>query len=360
LVGLQRLGHEVWFYENTGRYWPAYNPTTNEFGAFYEYGVRAADEFLKSAGCGDRWVFVDTPTGLEYGPGAGRGDELLREADLLVNLSGVNAIPLDGRAGRPAAYIDLDPGVTQLNLANGDKALRDILDAHLALFTFGENIGSPRSPIPTGGYTWHPTRQPVVIDVWDGPGVPRSVYTTVGKWLSQDRDIHYGGERYGWSKREPWLACLDLPLQTGVGFEMAMDVKTSEDCDRLAAAGWRVVDPLEVSSDPWRYRQYIRMSRGEFSVSKDMNIRLRSGWFSDRSACYLAAGRPVVLQDTGFGDAVPLGPGLHAFQMIGDAVRAIREIEVDWPRASAHAVAVAREWFDAERVLGSMLRTIGV
>ena len=131
-----------------------------------------------------------------------------------------------------------------------------------------------------------------------------------------------------------------------MGFEMAMDVKTSDDCDRLAAAGWRVVDPLEVSSDPSQYREYVRMSRGEFSVAKDMNVRLRSGWFSDRSACYLAAGRPVVLQDTGFGDVVSLGPGLHAFQTVEGAVRAIREIEADWPRPAR----MQRRW----RASGSM------
>ena len=359
LLGLRRLGHEVWFYENTGRYVPAYNPTTNEFGPVYEYGIAATGEFLDRIGCGDRWVFVDTFSRVEYGPGAGRADELLREADLLVNLSGVNAIPLEGRGGRPAAYVDLDPGVTQLNLANGDKTLGDVLSEHRTLFTFGENIGSSRSPIPTGGYTWHPTRQPVVIECWTDASVPRPVYTTIGKWTSRDRDIEYAGEYYGWSKRDQWLELLDLPSRTDVQFEMAMDVKTPDDCRRLTVARWNLVDPLKASSDPWRYREYIQRSRAEFSVAKDMNVRLRSGWFSDRSACYLAAGRPVVLQDTGFGDVVPLGPGLHAFETLEGAARAIRDIEVDWQLASTHATSVAREWFDAERVLGQMLRTIG-
>jgi hypothetical protein len=359
LVGLQRLGHDVWFYEDTGQYAPAYNPTTDEFGSAYEYGIATAGTFLDRIGCGDRWVFVETLSGAEYGPGAGMAGELLREADLLVNLSGVSTIPLDGRAGRPAAYVDLDPGVTQLNLANGNKAIRDVLGAHVALFTFGENIGTPRSPIPTGGFRWHPTRQPVVLDFWAHAGPPRPVYTTIGKWMSRERDIEYEGRRYGWSKREPWLACLDLPVRTRTRFEMAMDVKAPDDLRCLADSGWRVVDPLEVSSDPWRYREYIRTSRGEFSVAKDMNVRLRSGWFSDRSACYLAAGRPVVLQDTGFGAAVPLGPGLHAFDTLESAARAIQDVEADWKRASAHATALAREWFDAERVLGRMLRTIG-
>jgi hypothetical protein len=271
----------------------------------------------------------------------------------------VNAIPLEGRAGRPAAYVDLDPGVTQLSLANGDKTLRDVLGEHRTLFTFGENIGTSRSTIPTGGYTWHPTRQPVVIDCWTNASVPRPVYTTIGKWTSRDRDMEYAGEHYGWSKREQWLELLALPSRTHVQFEMAMDVKTPDDCQRLTGSGWSLVDPLNISTDPWRYREYIRRSRAEFSVAKDMNVRLRSGWFSDRSACYLAAGRPVVLQDTGFGDVVPLGPGLHAFATVEGAARAIRDIEADWQLASAHATSVARDWFDAERILGQMLRTIG-
>ena len=128
----------------------------------------------------------------------------------------------------------------------------------------------------------------------------------------------------------------------------------------LAAHGWRVVDPIAVSRDPWRYRDYLRGSRGEFTVAKDMNVRLRSGWFSDRAACYLAAGRPVVEQDTGFGDVLPLGPGLHAFRTVEDAVNAVHLIEADYERASAHAIEVAREYFAADKVLGRLLREVGL
>ena len=120
------------------------------------------------------------------------------------------------------------------------------------------------------------------------------------------------------------------------------------------------MNPLAVSADPWRYRDYLRGSRGEFTVAKDLNVRLRSGWFSDRAACYLAAGRPVVEQDTGFGDVLPLGPGVHAFRTIEEAADAVRAIETDYARASAHATAVAREWFAAERVLGDLLATAGL
>ena len=128
----------------------------------------------------------------------------------------------------------------------------------------------------------------------------------------------------------------------------------------LAAHGWQIVDPLAVSADPWRYRDYLRGSRGEFTVAKDMNVRLRSGWFSDRAACYLAAGRPVVEQDTGFGDVLPLGPGVHAFRVVDEAAAAVAAIEADYARASAHAAAVAREHFAADRVLAQLLGVVGL
>jgi hypothetical protein len=140
-----------------------------------------------------------------------------------------------------------------------------------------------------------------------------------------------------------------------------MDVENVPgDVPILGAHGWKVVSPRDVSSDPWRYRDYIRDSRGEFTVAKELNIRLRSGWFSDRAACYLAAGRPVVLQDTGFGDVLPLGPGVHAFHTVMDAAAAIAEIERDYAAASAHASAVAEECFRADRVVGRILDVVGL
>jgi len=142
---------------------------------------------------------------------------------------------------------------------------------------------------------------------------------------------------------------------------MAMDVD-SVPGDRavLTAHGWQIADPRAVSADPWRYRDYVRGSRGEFTVAKDMNVRLRSGWFSDRAACYLAAGRPVVEQDTGFGDVLPLGPGLHAFRTTDEAATALAAIEADYGRASAHAAEIAREYFAADRVLAEILRVAGL
>jgi hypothetical protein len=360
LLGLRALGHDAWFYEDTGHYAPAYNPVTNEFGEHYDYGVRAAGAFLDSLGLGDRWVFVDVARGSEHGPGAGRADELLREADLLVNLAGVNRIVPERRAGRPSIYIDIDPAYTQIRAARGDESLRAVLDEHMTLFTVGENIGTPRSPVPTAGYVWHATRAPVALEHWTQDASAGGAYTTVGTWDARGRDLEFAGDTFRWRKRIEWMRCLDLPARTGAPFEVAMDVdKVPGDPAVLGAHGWRIVDPRPLSADPWRYREYLRASRGEFTVAKDVNVRLQSGWFSDRAACYLAAGRPVVNQDTGFGDTLPLGPGLHAFRTVAEAADAIGVIEADYARARAHAAEVARECFDARTVLGSLLGTAG-
>jgi hypothetical protein len=361
LLGLMALGHDVWFYEDTAHYAKAYDPRTNELSEDYAYGLAAAGAFLARVGLGERWVFADTTHGREHGPAAGRAEALLREADLLVNVAGVNRIPVERRGGRPAAYVDLDPGVTQIKAATGDTLLRAILDEHQHLFTLGENIGTPRSPVPSAGYRWHHTRCPVAVELWDATLPAGTAYTTIGNWDAQGRDVTYHGETFRWRKRTEWMRFLDLPARTGARFEVAMDVASVPgDVPLLEAQAWHVIDPLAVSTDPWRYRDYIRGSRGEFTVAKDVNVRLRTGWFSDRAACYLAAARPVVEQDTGFGDVLPLGPGVHAFRTPRDAAAAIAAIEENWRAASTHARTVARECFAAERVLAQVLRVIGL
>lgn len=360
LLGLQRLGHDVWFYEDNDYYAPAFDPERQVVEPVYDYGIKAAAQFFERIGCAERWVFVDAARGRTYGLARAGADRVLGDADLLINLGGVNRIGAERRSGRPSVYIDLDPAYTQLRLDNGDRQVRALLEDHAVLFTTGENIGTARSPIPTGGFSWRHTRQPIVIDQWAHAAAPRPVYTTVGKWNVGGRDLQFGGETFQWRKRDEFLRCLELPALTGATFELAMDVDSVPgDRERLQAHGWRVTDPLAVSSDPWTYRDYIRTSRGELTVAKDMNVRLRSGWFSDRAACYLAAGRPVIEQDTAFGDVLPLGPGLHAFRTVDEAAAAVRAIEADYSRASANAREVAHEYFAAEKVLSALLRAAG-
>lgn len=356
LDGLRALGHDAWFYEDTSCYDLAYNPLTNEFATEYAHGVAATGAFLARVGFGDRWVFADVRRGTEHGPAAGRAAALLREADVVVDVAGINRITPAQRAGRPTLYVDIDPAFTQIRAAAGDAWMRGLLDDHQVLFTIGENIGTARSRVPTAGYTWHPTRCPVSLAFWEDAGPPGAAYTTVGRWNESGRDLTWEGETYRWRKRTEWLRCLDLPERTGAAFEVAMDVgNVPGDPAVLGAHGWRMADPRVVSGDPFVYRDYLQGSRGEFTVAKDVNVRLRSGWFSDRAACYLAAGRPVVLQDTAFGDVIPLGRGVHAFRQVEEAAEAIRAIEADYPRASAHAREVARECFAADRVLAALL-----
>ena len=169
LLGFRSLGHDVWFYEDTGELNCdfAYNPLTNEFAPAYEYGITAATNFFHKIGFEDRWVFFDIARGLKHGPGAYRIETLLREADLLVSFGPVNRIPIELFRERPSIFIDSDPVYLQLKLAKGDKSLAAILDAHTLHFTFGENIGKAESSLPTGGYTWHPTRQPITMGIWE-------------------------------------------------------------------------------------------------------------------------------------------------------------------------------------------------
>ena len=365
LAGLRALGHDAIFYEDSGLpNWEleaAYNPLTNELSPAYDHGVAAVGAFLDRLGFGDRWVFVDLARKREHGPWAGRAAELIDGADLLISLGAVNGLPLEGWNGRPAIFIDSDPVYTQILVENGDAGVRTVLEAHTHLFTLGENIGTSRSTAPTAGLTWYPTRPPVALDLWPRRATAGPAYTTVGGWNAQGRDLSYRGQRLGWTKRTQWLRFLDVPARTGAAFELATNVdEVAGDRELLTSHGWHFADPRAVSTDPWRYRDYLSTSRGEFTVAKEMNVRLRSGWFSDRAVCYLAAGRPVVEQDTAFGDVLPCGPGLHAFDTPQQAAAAIRAIEADYEQASTHATHVAREYFAADRVIGSMLTRIGL
>ena len=359
LAGLRALGFDAYFYEDTAHYGDCFDPVSGEMGAVRPSALAFAAAFFARYGFSDRWIFWDAAHDRYAGCARDQARALLADARLLVGLATVNRLPRS--VGRRRAFIDIDPGVTQIQ-AERDAALREQLDEYDVHFTIGENIGRPGCAVPAGRWHWEPTRQPVALDLWQPlaatAGAP---FTTIGRWDERRRVQELDGTRYSWSKRDQWLRFLDLPGRSAAAFELAMDLdKNPGDAELLSAHGWRVADPLAVSTDAERYRAYIRESAGEFSVAKELNVRLSTGWFSDRSACYLAAGRPVVVQDTGFRTTLPTGAGLLAFDTPEEAADAVRAVTADWPLHSAAARRIAEQYFAAKWVLADLLDRAGV
>jgi hypothetical protein len=259
------------------------------------------------------------------------------------------------------AYLGTDPGVHEIGYANRDPGVVTLVEEHDACITYGENIGTPRSPIPPLPRQRGVTRQPVLLDHWRSGPPARDAYTTVGNWRQEGRDLVLDGETYRWSKHHEYRPLIGLPETAGVPLELALGLQSldAEERRMLERHGWRLVDAHAFSGDAFAYRDYVVGSRGEFTVAKDLNVRLASGWFSERSACYLAAGRPVVTQDTGFGAVLPVGEGLFAFRTMEDVLTAFEAIESDYERHAASARAVAAEYFDAETVLRRLLNDLG-
>jgi hypothetical protein len=287
-----------------------------------------------------------------------RLNALYREAAAMLNVTGSQELRDEHLAGPRRIYVESDPVKSQIEVAAGDAELIRTLAQHDTLFTFGENLGQPDCGVPVERFTWLPTRQPVAIDLWPHDFGDGTAYTTIASWKSRN-DVVYRGETYYWSKDREFEKVLDLPGRRSVPFELATEVDAAT-AERLSSHGWRLREAFAVSGDATIYRDFITGSRGEFTVAKDQNVRLRSGWFSDRSACYLAAGRPVITQDTGFGNVLPTGKGLFAFSDLDDVLAAVDAIESDYEGQRRAAREIAAEYFDATRVLGSLLERAGL
>jgi hypothetical protein len=347
LVGLQRLGHEVAFFEHYG--WPSscFDPARNIMTGDPSYGIAYLLKLLRPFGLEHRWCYL-AEDGMAYGMPRERLAQLCRESDLYLNLSNVNWIPELERCER-RILVDTDPVFTQI----GAHGLGGPYSRYHALFTYGENVHRPGCDMPTGGARWLPTRQPVVLDLWPvEPGDPSAPFTTVMNW-SPLGDRWYQGRLYGQKDRsfEPFCS---LPRHTGERMELAIDVPPTIRA-RLIGGGWRLVSPLEATRDPWIYQRYLRSSRAEFSVAKHGYVVTRCGWFSERSAAYLASGRPVLVQDTGFPGWLETGSGVVAFRTPEDAYVGTEEITSNYEFHCRAARAVAAEFFDARKVLTHLL-----
>ncbi len=352
LMGLTRLGHDVYFVEDSGDYPSCYDPVRHVTDADPTYGLRFATRAFEKVELSDRWAYHDAHTSRWFGPSADQVLNICQTADLLLNLSGVNPLR-PWLAEIPArAFVDTDPIFTQIgHLTN--PAARERASKHTAFLSFGENIGPGGSAVPKDGLPWQPTRQPVVLDAWPvTPGPARGKYTTVMQWGSYQA-CEYDGRRYG-MKADSFGRYMNLPEKAGRIFILALSAPTAPRT-LLRSKGWVVLDPRGPARDPWAYQRYIQNSKAEFSVAKHGYVVSRSGWFSERSACYLASGRPVVTQETGFSEWLRVEGGVISFSTPEEAVAAIEEVNSRYEFHGRMARAVAEEYFDARKVLTDLL-----
>jgi hypothetical protein len=360
LCGFRALGHDVWYVEDH-LWWP-YDPEQNMGTDDCSYAVRHVATCTDRIGLADRWaVRLATRAEACWGLTSSALDTLYRDCDALLNVSGGTDLREEHLAAPLRTYIQTDPVTSELGLANGDEHTRWAFGLHHVIVSYGENYGAADCAVPLNGIHYRTTRQPIDLTLWPMAYDPDARYfTTIGSYRQTGKDAEYGGEVYRWSKHYEWEKILDLPHRTAQPFELALNVE-SADRQRLEHHGWSVVSPFRFSLDVFgAYPAYIRQSRGELTVAKDQNVRLRSGWFSERDACYLASGKPVVVQDTGFGNVLPVGEGLFAFTTVEAAAAAVEAINADYGRHAKVARAIAEEHFDAPRVARKLLETIGL
>lgn len=364
LRGLAKLGHEVWYVEDDAT-WP-YDPRANSITDDPAYAVEYLPRVLGRAGLDPtRWAYRALWKGQDACFGLSRQGllDLYRRCDAILNVCGATVLNDDHRLAPRRVYVETDPVGNQLELAVGKEKTRAVLDAHDTIVTYGENYGLPGCGVPlTGGYRYLKTRQPVDLDLWPMAFDPAArAYTTIGNWRQSGHDAVWNGETWYWSKHHEFLKFIDLPRRApGVRFAPFLNVDDPEARRLLAEHGWTIESPLERSLDPFGYQELFRGSRAEWTVAKDQNVRLQSGWFSERDACYLATGKPVIAQSTGFERFLPTGEGLFAFRTMDDILAAVDVIESDYPKACRAARAIAQEHLEAGAVAARFLGDVGL
>ena len=348
LVGLQRLGHDVTFLEHFG--WPdsCFDPSTGCMTSDPSYGIKHLNTLLEPFGLQDKWCYL-AEDGMAHGMPRAQLERICREADLYLNLSNINWIP-ELEECRRRVLIDTDPVFTQI----GAHGIESAFDRYQVCFTYGENVHLTDCTMPTAGTTWRPTRQPIVLELWEPTAFGRAAgpFTTVANWRPFRSKSSEEG-RYGQKDRQ-FKPYFRLPRETGYEMELAMN--PPDPARRLLIeGGWRVADPSRVAGTPQAYQQYLRDSRAEFSVAKHAYVSTQCGWFSERTACYLASGVPVVVEDTGFPSWMETGIGVVPFRNRDEAAAALDKITRSYGAHRQAAREIASEYFEASRVLSKLL-----
>lgn len=357
VIGFRRLGHDCVYVENSGA--PPYSPKRQSIVGSPRENVRFLRDTFRRLDLAECWAYFDSGQKRWYGMPAAQATDWLENADVIVNVCGASRPDPEQKRRGCLVYIETDPILEQVRYAEGDPETRAFLDGHDVLFTYGWNIGRPECRVPDAGLRWHKTHPPVVVDLWQSPPRARGDWRTIATYRNRGKDVVIDGETYFWSKHPNWPKVMDLPSKTRERLEVALVSPGDELRREFVERGWRVQDPLRISNGAFVYRRYIQGAKGELSVEKDDLVRLRVGWFSDRSVCFLAAGRPCVLQDTGFDTWVKTGAGLLAWSTGEEAAAALERVSRDYAAHARAAREIALEHLEASRLLPAILEAAG-
>lgn len=355
VLGFRALGHDVWYLEDTGAW--AYDPVRMEPSADCSINVARLGAIMEEFQMGDRWIYRNGADGKTHGvTDLVEVDKILGSADVLANVSGACWLRPETARIPLKLFLDGDPMFTQISLvANPGSEHTAHVAAHERHYSFGLNIGQPGCRVPTSGITWRPTVQPVALDHWTPVGNASGAWTTVMNWASYPPK-EFEGEQYG-QKDVEFARFMNLPEHSNERFVLAMGkgVGSKRPTDLLESKGWTILEPDIHIPDHQAYQQFLNSSKGEWSIAKHGYVHSRSGWFSCRSACYLAAGKPVVVQDTAWSTHLPVGAGVIAFTTLEEALAGIAAVSADYDRHSKAARAYAEKYFSADRVCAALL-----
>lgn len=349
-LGFRDLGHEVWFIEDSGDVPWGWDFEAQAEDPACRAGIRFLEREMRAVGLEGRWAFRHMPTGRHDGMDEATTLEVLAQAEVLVNVSLTTPLRPEYRRVPHRLAIDTDPVFTQLRILEGDLA--EVTETHTRLFTFG------RPPLPGQRHEWVPTRQPVVLRFWpmtDPP--PDAPFTTLAQWRSEWEVSWNGSPCRG--KDASFPPYLDLPSRAPVALQIGLGGRDNRvAAEMLRPYGWQVTDARAHSATCDAYRAFIASSAGEFSVAKHAYVVARSGWFSERTCCFLASGRPAVVQDTGFSDWLPTGEGVLCFATPEEAIGALEEVVSDWDRHARAARELAERHFNAAAVCSELLEAL--
>ncbi len=364
LEGFRRLGHDVYYIEDTNA-WP-YDPEQNGSYEDCSHAVDYISRLMDWANLSARWAYrAAEPDGRVYGLSESRFSQLFKDADALINWGASTRLRDEHLRVPVRILLQTDPGGGEILAARGDSDTIEILSAHTHFFNWGENFGASDCLLPAGPFPYHTTRMPLMLDWFRLPETSNRSrheplrFTTIANWY-QPGETEWNGEIYLWSKHTQFLKFIDLPHRVGQPLELALGSVDDDSIRLLVSHGWRVIDAAPVGKEILPFRDYIFNSDAEFTVAKDDYVRLRTGWFSDRSAYYLAAGKPVITQETGFSRFLPTGEGLLAFNTMEEATAMFEAVRADYDRHSRAARAIAEECFRAEKVLSKLIGDIGI